>query len=176
MIKTDHGPAYSLISSASTSRRTAARSMRLLKDVVVGDFTLEAKVQSTTKDYPHRDMCLFFGYQDPAHFYYVHLGQEGRRPRQPDLHRQRRGPHRRSRPRPPTARPGTTAGTTSSSSATVSDGTIEVYFDDMKTPVMTAKDKTFTWGQVGVGSFDDTGNFANFKLSGNRAKPNPAKK
>jgi hypothetical protein len=50
------------------------------------------------------------------------------------------------------------------------DGTIEVCFDAMQTPVTTATDKTFTWGQVGLGSFDDTGNFANFKLSGNRAK------
>jgi hypothetical protein len=35
---------------------------------------------------------------------------------------------------------------------------------------MTANHKHFLWGQVGLGSFDDTGNFTNFKLSGNRAK------
>ena len=29
------------------------------------------------------------------------------------------------------------------------DGTIEIYFDDMKKPMMVADDKTFTWGQVG---------------------------
>ena len=46
------------------------------------------------------------------------------------------------------------------------DGTIEVYFDDRKKPIMTAVDKTFTWGQVGVGSFDDTGNWREVKLSG----------
>ena len=38
-------------------------------------------------------------------------------------------------------------------------GSIKVYFDDMRTPVMTATDKTFGKGRVGVGSFDDTGNF-----------------
>ncbi len=48
----------------------------LLKDVLVGDFVLEARCRSTVKDYGHRDMCLFFGYQDPAHFYYVHLGKQ----------------------------------------------------------------------------------------------------
>src|SRR5437016_973999 len=42
----------------------------LIKDAIVGDFVLEAKVQSTARDYPHRDMCLFFGYQGPAKFYY----------------------------------------------------------------------------------------------------------
>src|SRR5687768_14551306 len=31
----------------------------LLKDVVVGDFVLEAKLKSTIPDYGHRDMCLF---------------------------------------------------------------------------------------------------------------------
>ena len=46
-------------------------------------------------------------------------------------------------------------------------GRIEIYYDDMKTPVMTATDKTFTWGQVGIGSFDDTGRFDNVYLFGN---------
>ena len=38
-------------------------------------------------------------------------------------------------------------------------GRIEVYFDDMTKPVMTATDKTFTSGRAGIGSFDDAGNF-----------------
>jgi hypothetical protein len=54
----------------------------------------------------------------------------------------------------------------------ISDGKIEVYFDDMEKPVMTATDKTFLWGQVGLGSFDDTGNWDDFKLYGVKvAKP-----
>ena len=43
---------------------------------MVGDFVLTVKVQSTNSEAgAHRDMCLFFNYQDPAHFYYVHLGK-----------------------------------------------------------------------------------------------------
>jgi hypothetical protein len=53
----------------------------------------------------------------------------------------------------------------------VADGTIEVYFDDMKKPVMTATDRTFLWGRVGVGSFDDTGNWADVKVWGVKAQP-----
>ena len=34
-------------------------------------------------------------------------------------------------------------------------GKIEVFFDDMTAPVMTANDKTFPKGKIGVGSFDD---------------------
>ena len=51
---------------------------------------------------------------------------------------------------------------------TVEDGKIDVYFDDMTTPVMTAVDKTFTWGQIGIGSFDDTGRFDNLVLKGQK--------
>lgn len=47
-----------------------------MKDLSVGDFVLDTKMLSTIKDYNHRDLCLFFGYQDPAHFYYVHLGKK----------------------------------------------------------------------------------------------------
>ena len=49
----------------------------------------------------------------------------------------------------------------------VAQGTIDIYFDDMETPVMTAVDKTFSWGQVGIGSFDDTGNFDEVLVYGN---------
>ena len=52
----------------------------------------------------------------------------------------------------------------------VDDGTMKVYFDDMEKPFMTANDKTFTWGQVGVGTFDDHGNFDDFELRGVRVE------
>ena len=49
---------------------------------------------------------------------------------------------------------------------TLATGAIEIYWDDMKTPIMTATDKTFTWGQVGLGSFDDTGRWDDVKVFG----------
>ena len=141
----------------------------LVKDLLVGDFSLEAKVQSTGKDGPHRDMCLFFGYQDPAHFYYVHLGKKT------DDHANQvfivnNEPRKKISTR-------TSSGTNWDDSwhrvrivRKVGDGAVEVYFDDMKTPVMTATDKTFTWGRIGVGSFDDTGNWMDVKLRGVKAE------
>ena len=48
----------------------------------------------------------------------------------------------------------------------VDEGKIEIYFDDMNVPVMVALDKTFAWGQVGLGSFDDTSAWDDFKLDG----------
>jgi hypothetical protein len=53
----------------------------------------------------------------------------------------------------------------------VADGTIEVYFDDMEEPFMAAHDNTFKWGRVGLGTFDDNGNWDEFELHGVEVKP-----
>jgi hypothetical protein len=139
----------------------------LLKDITVSDFVLEAKVQSTFKDYPHRDMVVVFCYQDPAHFYYVHLGKKA-----DDHANQIFIVNGAPRVKISTK---TTPGTNWTDGwhhvkvvRRVADGTIEIYFDDMKTPIMTAVDKTFQWGRVGVGSFDDTGNWDDIVLRGRK--------
>ena len=51
----------------------------------------------------------------------------------------------------------------------VGSGLIEVYWDDMAQPVMRANDRTFQWGQVGIGSFDDTGDWDDIRLFGVRS-------
>ena len=45
----------------------------LVKEVEVKDFVLEAELQQTGKEYGHRDMCDFYGFQDRSHFYYTHI-------------------------------------------------------------------------------------------------------
>ena len=130
----------------------------LVKDLVVGDLVLDVKLQSTFKDYDHRDMCLFFGFQDPAHLYYVHLGKKA-----DDHANQIFIVNNEPRKKISTT---TTAGTAWTDEwhharvvRKVDTGTIQIFFDNMGKPVMTATDKTFAWGQVGIGTFDDTGNF-----------------
>lgn len=142
----------------------------LIKDVTVGSFALDVRLQSTIKDYPHRDLCLFFGYQDPAHLYYVHLGKKM------DAHANNIFIVN-NKPRLKISKT-TTAGTDWDDKwhharvvRDVDSGTISVYFDDMTKPVMTAVDTTFSWGQVGLGSFDDTGNFDEVYLFGDAVKP-----
>ena len=46
------------------------------------------------------------------------------------------------------------------------DGAMEVYFDKLDKPFMTAHDTTFTWGREGLGTFDDNGNWDDFELRG----------
>jgi hypothetical protein len=164
------GPVYSQFrQSKYKPPHRSPLNVSLLKDLRVSDFALEVDVQSTGKDGPHRDMCLFFGYRDPAHFYYVHIAKRA------DDHANQifivNGADRKK------ISTKTTAGTPWDDKwhhvkvvRTVADGRIAIYFDDMKTPIMTATDRTFTWGRVGLGSFDDTGNWAHFELRGVRAE------
>lgn len=142
----------------------------LVKELHVGEFQLDAKCRSTIKDYGHRDMCLFFGYQDAAHFYYVHLGKKT-----DDRANQIFIVNGADRKKISTK---TTPGTNWTDDwhqvrvvHSTADGKIAVFFDDMKTPVMEATDKTFTWGRVGVGSFDDTGEWDDVTVRGVKATP-----
>jgi hypothetical protein len=139
----------------------------MVKDLIVGDVVLDVKLQSTIKDYDHRDMCLFFGFQDPAHLYYVHLGKKA-----DDHANQIFIVNNEPRKKISTT---STAGTDWTDNwhharvvRRVEPGTIEIFFDDMEKPVMTATDKTFTWGQVGIGTFDDTGNFDDVAVYGKK--------
>ena len=43
------------------------RNLAVLAGAEVEDFVLEARLQQTGREYGHRDLCLFFGYQDPSH-------------------------------------------------------------------------------------------------------------
>jgi hypothetical protein len=130
----------------------------LAQGLEIADFTLDLKLRSTSRDYGHRDLCVIFGYQDPSHFYYVHLGKEA-------------DPHANSiflvngKPRVSIAE-SRTSGTPWTDGwhkvrlvRDAQTGLIQVYFDDMDHPAMTAHDRTFGRGRIGVGSFDDTGMF-----------------
>ena len=132
----------------------------------VGYFVLTARVQSTQEPRGHRDMCLIFGYQDPANFYYVHLGEKT-------------DPHSNQiflvneAPRVAISEK-TTPGTPwevgkwhqVKIKRTAATGLIEIYFDDMETPSHVAHDKTFLNGRIGLGTFDDMGLWDDLKLHG----------
>lgn len=169
VIDTDRGKVYSQFQGSKYKPpHRSPHNVSLLKDVNVGDFVLTVRAQSTCRDYGHRDMCLFFGYQDPAHFYYVHLGKKAD-PHANQIFIVNKADRTMITRKKSPGTPWDDKWHRVKIVRRVTDGTIEVYFDDMKTPVMTAVDKTFKWGQVGLGSFDDTGNWDNFKLNGRKA-------
>lgn len=136
----------------------------LIKDVEVADFVLTLRVKSTLDTGGHRDCCIFFNYQNPTQFYYVHLGARpdpnsgqimivNEAPRTPLTDNKRPTPWDDQWHDVKVVR---NAGA----------GTIEIYFDDMAQPLMTANDKTFGKGRVGIGSFDDMDDFDDIKLFG----------
>ena len=171
IIQTARGAAFNQFKQSEYAPpHRSPRNIAWLRDMHVGDFVFQAELQSTKKDYPHRDMCLFFGYQNASRFYYVHFGKKtddhanqifivNDAPRIKISHK-------------------TTPGTDWDDGwhrvrivRHTNDGSIRVFFDDMDHPVMEATDKTFSWGRVGIGSFDDTGNWNRVVLRGVKVDP-----
>lgn len=130
----------------------------LLKGTEVGSFVMDVRLRSTIPDYNHRDLCLFFGYQDDAHLYYVHLGKRT------DDHASQvfivnDAPRTKISTRTSDGIPWDDDWHHVRVVRDIESGAIEVFFDDLSRPVMTANDRTFGVGRIGVGSFDDTGDF-----------------
>ena len=141
-----------------------------VNDLDATDFVLDVDAMQTGREYGHRDLCFFFGYQDPSHFYYVHLATVA-------------DPHANSiflvngEPRVSIAQKRTNGTDWSTGyhhiriARDTASGTIKVYFDNAEEPVMETVDKTFLHGSIGVGSFDDTGNFDHLTIHGKLYTP-----
>lgn len=128
--------------------------LSLLEGLEPASFELDVRLRSTEPDYGHRDACLFFGWQSPERYYYAHLAKE-----MDERANQIFVVNQADRSRISTT---TTAGTPWDDQwhwvrlrRDADQGAIEVFFDDMTKPVMTATDRTFGAGRIGVGSFDD---------------------
>lgn len=135
----------------------------LVKDLEVGSFVMDIRFQSTIADYPHRSLCLFFGFKDDAHLYYVHFGKKT------DDHANQifivnNEARKKISTKTTDGTPWTDGWHRARIVRNVDTGEISVYFDDFTTPIMTATDRTFTSGRLGFGSFDDIGNFDDLKI------------
>ena len=144
-----------------------------LKGVKVGSFTLNVKVRREGGS-----MLVVFNYVDPLHFYYVHLSENPGT--QISVHNGifsvDGGPRRRI------------AGLEASPALpdrswhdvrivrNVPTGSIQVFLDNQTVPRFSVVDRTFTCGQVGLGSFDEMGDFAQFQLRSNDEQRSAAAK
>lgn len=136
-------------------------------DVASFEFSGRARCY-TDPAVPGRDFCVFFHFQDPTHFGYVHFSGESS-----DFHNIIGLVDGADRVK-------INAEPAGSSVFRLTDrewhnfklvgdartGEIRAYIDDMATPVLTAVDRRLGHGLVGVGSFDDTGAFDDLRLSG----------
>ena len=117
-------------------------------------------------------MVVIFHFQDAAHFYYVHFSASS-----DDRHNiigLVDGKDRVKINREPSGK--TTARLVDKEfhdfrvTHDAETGEVLVYMDDMTKPIMTAVDRTFTHGMIGIGSFDNTGCFDNIKLWGKKTQ------
>ena len=131
-------------------------------------FTLNVDARLTKFDASNNDLCIAFARQEDTRFYYAHLGV-----RADGVHHQIHLVDRADRKAITATR---TAGTPWKPGRwhrlevvhDTTTGSIAVYFDDMEKPVLTAKDKTLDHGWIGLGSFDDLGEFKNLEIRGER--------
>ncbi len=151
---------------AGPIRRPSA--LALVQSEPLSDVTLEVDLRSTAADVkttPRRDLLLVVCYQSPTRFYYVHISAV-----RDDVH------HGiflvsdadRKRIDSVSVKPPLVDGAWHKARLvrTAASGRIEVFVDDMKAPILVANDSTLGTGRVGVGSFDDTGEFRNIVVTG----------
>lgn len=138
-----------------------------LKGVKVGSFELNVNVRC-----PQGSMIVVFNYVDTLHFYYVHLS---------DVPGTRIAVHNGifivdGEPRRRIAGLHAAAALTHNAWHNVRivrnarSGSIKVFMDGQGTPRFSVIDHTFACGQIGLGSFDDTGDFAQLRLQSNDAQ------
>jgi hypothetical protein len=133
----------------------------IVKGLIIDTFILEAEVQQTGKEYGHRDLCFFFAFESPSKFGYVHLATSP----DPNAHNIFTVNEAARAPLAPVAEQGTQW---SDSWHVVklqklqADGPVEVFFDGEL--VLSADGSDFGRGQVGFGSFDDSGQMRALKV------------
>jgi hypothetical protein len=137
----------------------------LIADAMYGDFILEADVCQTGREYGHRDLCIFFALQYATHFYYVHLASEA----DEASHNIFLVDGKDRAPIAEKASAGVNWGPPDTwhkvrVERRLHTGEIKVYFDNMETPIMTAKHTALTTGYIGFGSFDDSGKVDNIRI------------
>jgi len=130
----------------------------------LGDFVLEVDVMQTGREYPHRDACVLFGVQDPAHFAYAHLSSQAD---QAAHHVQLVAGADRA---PLTLRrsfgldwsEGIWHRVRIERSLTLER--VSVWFDGGTSPVLEARRGAMQEGWIGLGTFDDSARFDNLRV------------
>ena len=140
----------------------------LIADWTFVDFVLECEMLQTGKEYGHRDQCVFFGFQGPSRFYYVHIATKA----DPNAHNVflvNKKP-RRSFAKKTTKGIDWGSDTWHKVRVERRGKDIKVWFDDMDAPIMVAEDTTHGRGWIGFGSFDDEGRVRDIKIWSDSAK------
>ena len=156
---------YELMEPGDTGPIRKPTSISILKPYTVGSFELEVEAKCYTQpSNKYRDLCLFFGYQDSVHFYYVHFSGISDKVHNA-IHIVNNADREKINVEPPGESPALLTDTTWYAlkvKRDVQTGSIEAFVNGQK--VLSAIDTTFTRGHIGIGSFDDTGAFRKVQM------------
>jgi hypothetical protein len=162
------GPRYFLHMLRSREPGVPRRPMQfaLLRDARVGSFDLRTQVRREKEA-----MMIVFNYVDDLHFYYAHLAEH---PGTDEIMHNgifivNGEPRKRIPPLPPLPALPDKAWHSVRVHRDVPSGLIEVYVDGSAKPYFSTEDRTFTCGQIGLGSFDETGDFTDVELESSDA-------
>ncbi len=130
----------------------------------------------TATDVRGRDACIFFGRRDRTHFYYAHLSNYSD-PWHNNVIRVDGDTRKSLIPADAGTRPAITDKSWHRVDVVrdVDEGTIRVWVDldrdpDLP-PVFEVADRTYEWGFIGLGSFDDHASFAQIAIEGQARRP-----
>ena len=159
--------AYELTAPGAQGTVRAPTSWSVLAGSGSASFELTGRLRCRTDPATAvRDMCVFFHFQDPTHFYYVHFA--GSSDAVHNIIGLVNGADRVKINAEPAG--GSVFRLTDREwhrfkvTCDASTGVIRAYLDDLSAPILTARDRTLTHGLIGVGSFDDTGAFDDIVL------------
>jgi glucose/arabinose dehydrogenase len=135
----------------------------------LADFSFSAQVKSTQNvDVVGRDVVVVFGYRSSEEFYYAHLSNDNTVMPHNGIfivnQEDRRRIDDQGLDNPPPARLIDSDWHQIRIDRNTETGRTEVFMDDLRSPLMTMTDKTFSSGAIGFGSFDDTGAIAGIHL------------
>jgi len=158
---------YELAAAGSQGSVRAPTSWSLWEGREVSSFEFSGRFRCHTDPATiFRDMCVFFHFQDPTHFYYVHFAGTS-----DGVHNIIGLVNGADRVKINVEPAGESVFRLTDREwhafrvvRDAATGEIRAYLDDMETPILTARDRTLDQGLVGVGSFDDTGAFDDLRL------------
>jgi hypothetical protein len=158
----DGSKVYALTVPGESGEVAAPTSWSVIADHDMTSFEFSGRLKCMAEiDNPNRDLCIFFHYQDPTHFYYVHFSASS--DERHNIIGLVNGADRIKINVEPAGssvfRLTDKEWHTFKVTYDADTGSMMAFLDDMDTPIVTAQGSALGHGLVGFGSYDDTGYF-----------------
>ncbi len=140
------------------------KNIGILSNHIFGEFILEADIMQPENEYTNGDMCIFFSIKDSLQYYYVQIAGNADNQSHGIFLVKKDSCRKVSEQQNNGINLSDTKWHKIRIVRNIVNRTVLVYVDDMKIPVITAKNPELVMGYVGFGSFDDGGRIDNIKI------------